>query len=120
MLILGVGYLLAERSRMPKPAAPSATTSAALPAPAATAPEAVTDKSVAVLPFADMSEKKDQEYFSDGLAEELIEQLGRTPGLKVIARTSSFSFKGKALYNDKRTVAGPDFHTAIFGFQRIL
>jgi TolB-like protein/tetratricopeptide (TPR) repeat protein len=60
-------------------------------------------KSIAVLPFADMSERRDQEYFSDGLAEELIEQLGRTPGLKVIARTSSFSFKGKS--DDIATIA---------------
>jgi TolB-like protein/DNA-binding winged helix-turn-helix (wHTH) protein/thioredoxin-like negative regulator of GroEL len=63
----------------------------------------VSDESIAVLPFADMSEKKDQEYFSDGLAEELIEQLGNTPGLKVIARTSSFSFKGKS--DDIPTIA---------------
>lgn len=66
-------------------------------------PAAVSDKSVAVLPFVDMSQKKDQEYFSDGLAEELIEQLGKTPGLKVIARTSSFSFKGKS--DDIATIA---------------
>ena len=51
--------------------------------------------SIVVLPFADMSEKKDQEYFSDGLSEELIELLGKTPGLRVIPRTSSFYFKGK-------------------------
>jgi TolB-like protein/Tfp pilus assembly protein PilF len=57
---------------------------------------AATDKSVAVLPFADMSEKHDQEYFSDGLAEELIDVLTRIPDLRVPARTSSFSFKGKA------------------------
>ena len=43
-----------------------------------------------------MSEKKDQEYFSDGLAEELIDQLAKIPGLHVIARTSSFSFKDKS------------------------
>jgi serine/threonine protein kinase len=55
-----------------------------------------TAHSVAVLPFVDMSEKKDQEYFSDGLSEELIELLGKTPGLRVIARTSSFYFKGRA------------------------
>jgi TolB-like protein/DNA-binding winged helix-turn-helix (wHTH) protein/tetratricopeptide (TPR) repeat protein len=61
------------------------------------------DETIAVLPFADMSENKDQEYFSDGLAEELIEQLGSTPGLKVIARTSSFSFKGKS--DDIPTIA---------------
>jgi serine/threonine protein kinase/tetratricopeptide (TPR) repeat protein len=52
-------------------------------------------KSVAVLPFVDMSEKKDHEYFSDGLSEELIDYLAHTPDLKVIARTSSFLFKGK-------------------------
>ena len=61
--------------------------------PNATKP--VSDKSIAVLPFLDLSEKKDQEYFSDGLSEELIEVLGKTPGLQVIARTSSFYFKGK-------------------------
>jgi TolB-like protein/serine/threonine protein kinase/Flp pilus assembly protein TadD len=51
--------------------------------------------SVAVLPFVDMSEKKDQEYFSDGLSEELIDQLTQVPDLTVPARTSSFYFKGK-------------------------
>jgi TolB-like protein/Tfp pilus assembly protein PilF len=65
--------------------------------------EMAADKSIAVLPFADMSEKMDQEYFSDGLAEELIVQLANTPGLKVIARTSSFSFKGKS--DDIPTIA---------------
>ncbi len=52
--------------------------------------------SIVVLPFVDMSEKKDQEYFSDGLSEELIELLGKTPGLRVIPRTSSFYFKARA------------------------
>jgi TolB-like protein/Flp pilus assembly protein TadD len=56
---------------------------------------AITDKSVAVLPFVDMSEKKDQEYFSDGLSEELIDLLTKIPNLQVPARTSSFYFKGK-------------------------
>jgi len=53
------------------------------------------DLSIAVLPFDDMSEGKDQEYFADGLTDELIAHLARTPGLRVIARTSSFYFKGK-------------------------
>jgi TolB-like protein/Flp pilus assembly protein TadD len=53
------------------------------------------DKSIAVLPFIDMSEKKDQEYFADGMAEEIIDLLVKVPGLKVISRTSSFQFKGK-------------------------
>jgi serine/threonine-protein kinase len=52
--------------------------------------------SIAVLPFADMSERKDQEYFADGLAEELLDRLANNPELRVIARTSSFSFKGKS------------------------
>jgi len=56
---------------------------------------AVFDKSIAVLPFADMSEKKDQEYFADGLSEELIDMLTKVPDLRVPARTSSFYFKGK-------------------------
>jgi TolB-like protein/Tfp pilus assembly protein PilF len=71
---------------------PTATTS--VPAPAATAPT-IPEKSVAVLPFVDMSEKKDQEYFSDGLSEELIDMLTKIPELRVPARTSSFYFKGK-------------------------
>ena len=62
----------------------------------ATSPSVIAEKSIAVLPFADLSEKKDQEYFSDGLAEELLDLLAKTPGLHVIARTSSFSFKGKS------------------------
>jgi TolB-like protein len=60
--------------------------------PAATANS---DKSIAVLPFTDMSEKKDQEYFSDGLSEELIDMLTKVPEMRVSARTSSFYFKGK-------------------------
>jgi eukaryotic-like serine/threonine-protein kinase len=51
--------------------------------------------SIAVLPFADLSQEKDQEYFSDGLAEELLNSLVKVPGLHVAARTSSFQFKGK-------------------------
>jgi serine/threonine protein kinase len=62
------------------------------------------NRSIAVLPFVDMSEKKDQEYFSDGLSEELINHLSRSPGLKVIARTSSFQFKGRN--EDVRSIAG--------------
>jgi TolB-like protein/Tfp pilus assembly protein PilF len=56
---------------------------------------AISDKSIAVLPFVDMSENKDQEYFSDGLSEELIDMLTKVPDLRVPARTSSFYFKGK-------------------------
>jgi TolB-like protein/tRNA A-37 threonylcarbamoyl transferase component Bud32 len=59
------------------------------------APKVISEKSVAVLPFLDLSEGKDQGYFSDGLSEELIVLLAQTQGLQVIARTSSFYFKGK-------------------------
>jgi TolB-like protein len=52
-------------------------------------------KSIAVLPFVNMSSDPEQEYFSDGLSEEILNLLARIPGLKVIARTSSFAFKGK-------------------------
>ncbi|HUO79689.1 MAG TPA: TIR domain-containing protein, partial [Steroidobacteraceae bacterium] len=55
---------------------------------------AAADKSIVVLPFADMSEKHDQEYFSDGMAEELIDRLAQIPQLRVISRTSAFRFKG--------------------------
>src|SRR5262245_19706351 len=59
--------------------------------------------SVAVLPFADMSPDKDQEWFGDGLAEEIINALTHIPGLKVIARTSAFAFKGRQ--EDVRRIA---------------
>jgi len=57
---------------------------------------AVTEKSIAVLPFTDMSERHDQEYFSDGMTEEIIDLLSKVPDLRVPARTSSFYFKGKS------------------------
>ena len=52
---------------------------------------------IAVLPFENMSGEKDNEYFSDGISEEILNVLAQTPGLKVAARTSSFSFKGKSM-----------------------
>jgi eukaryotic-like serine/threonine-protein kinase len=59
--------------------------------------------SIAVLPFANMSADRDNEYFSDGLAEEIINLLAHIPGLKVIARSSAFAFKGKQ--EDVRRIA---------------
>jgi len=70
-------------------------TGAALLAPSA--------QSIAILPFVNLSADKDQEYFADGLAEELLDLLAKTPGLHVTARTSSFSFKGKS--DDIPTIA---------------
>jgi serine/threonine protein kinase/TolB-like protein len=58
--------------------------------------QSVQDKpSIAVLPFVDESPEKNQEYFSDGVAEELLNELAKTPGLRVAGRMSSFQFKGK-------------------------
>ena len=74
-----------------------AATEPLLPAPAS-----VSDKSIAVLPFMDMSEKKDQEYFGNGMAEEILDLLAKIPGLTVIGRTSSFQFRGKDV--DLRTI----------------
>lgn len=61
----------------------------------ATQEAAVVGTSIAVLPFADMSAAGDQEYFSDGMAEEILSALVKVPDLQVAGRTSSFSFKGK-------------------------
>ena len=55
----------------------------------------ITPPTIAVLPFADMSPNHDQEYFADGLSEELANRLSVLPGLRVIGRTSAFSFKGR-------------------------
>ena len=56
---------------------------------------AANEKSIAVLPFVDLSQAKDQEYFCDGMSEEILDALAKVEGLRVVARTSSFSFKGK-------------------------
>ena len=69
------------------------------PSPVSVAPE----KSIAVLPFANMSADPENEYFSDGISEEIINALAKLPGLHVAARTSAFSFKGENI--DLRTVA---------------
>jgi serine/threonine protein kinase len=53
------------------------------------------EKSIAVLPFLDLSETKNQEYFCDGMSEEILNALAKIDGLRVVGRTSSFSFKGK-------------------------
>src|SRR6266496_3405881 len=58
-------------------------------------PSSPPEKSIAVLPFLDLSETKDQEYFCDGMSEEILDALAKVDGLRVVARTSSFSFKGK-------------------------
>jgi serine/threonine-protein kinase len=95
--------LLPDRHGASKPALPSAVATMPLVRPVTTAPTLIPEKSIAVLPFADLSEKKDQEHFSDGLAEALIDLLTQVPDLRVPARTSSFFFKGKS--DDIATIA---------------
>jgi TolB-like protein len=63
--------------------------------PAATDSTSSDDNSIAVLPFTDMSSGHDQEYFSDGISEELLNVLAQVQGLRVAGRTSSFAFKGQ-------------------------
>ena len=94
--VIGVGYFAVDKLWLSKRSAADAQTSSST-IQAGTPPQgAIPEKSVAVLPFIDMSEKKDQEYFSDGLSEELIDLLAQVQDLRVPARTSSFAFKGKA------------------------
>lgn len=78
----------------PPPAAESAPAPAATPKPAAPADAR---KSIAVLPFVNMSGDAENEYFSDGIAEEILNLLVKLPQLRVASRTSSFMFKGKSV-----------------------
>jgi len=75
--------------------APVAASAPASSQPAARDAAAPDPKSIAVLPFTNMSADKEQEYFSDGIAEELMNMLAQLPELRVAARTSSFFFKGQ-------------------------
>src|SRR6516225_8506141 len=61
-------------------------------------------RTIAVLPFADLSPERDQEYFGDGIAEELMFALSRVPKLRVVSQTSVFAFKGKGM--DVRDIGG--------------
>jgi eukaryotic-like serine/threonine-protein kinase len=58
------------------------------------------EKSIAILPFVDLSQAKDQEYFCDGISEELLHALAKVDGLHVVGRTSSFSFRGNRAANE--------------------
>jgi TolB-like protein len=93
LVVVGLAYVVFEWFQLSKQTPADRRVAAVAPAPAV---PAVPEKSVAVLPFVDMSEKKDQEYFSDGLSEELIDRLTKVHDLRVPARTSSFYFKEKS------------------------
>jgi TolB-like protein len=93
VLAVALTYFFADRFWLSKRTASSvASTTVSSGSQSIATPE----KSIAVLPFVDLSEKHDQEYFADGMAEETLNQLAKIPGLKVIGRTSSFQFKGKS------------------------
>ncbi|MBS0580077.1 MAG: TIR domain-containing protein [Proteobacteria bacterium] len=95
-LLLAAATVLIAAAVILRPWRVSAPVLSQTDAPVAAAqPGAAPERSIAVLPFTDMSEKKDQEYFSDGLSEELIDMLTKVPDLRVPARTSSFYFKGQ-------------------------
>ncbi|HEX7375279.1 MAG TPA: hypothetical protein VF277_09895, partial [Steroidobacteraceae bacterium] len=97
LLVAAVALVAADRylnHRARAPAAAATAPAAAAPATGITAPAAAA-VSIAVLPFVNMSDDKANEYFSDGLTEELLNVLANVQGMRVIARTSSFSYKGK-------------------------
>jgi len=95
-LVLALGYFVWEsRFSAQDPAGATPSESADLPAAGPGAAEAAPEKSIAVLPFVNLSSDQEQEYFSDGISEELLNVLAQYPGLHVAARTSSFQFKGQ-------------------------
>jgi len=104
LIAVTLAYFLADKFWISKRVSTAQPVDAVGRPPPSTTPaaNAVSEKSIAVLPFADLSEKHDQEYFADGLAEEVLSLLATLPDLKVISRTSSFQFKGKD--TDLRTV----------------
>ncbi len=99
MLIVALGYFAYDKFVLSaaREAALVEATSQAVTEQAPVEPEVVTntEKSIAVLPFVNMSSDPEQEYFSDGLSEEILNLLAKIGDLKVIGRTSSFVFKGK-------------------------
>jgi len=94
--VIGLGYLAVDKLVLSKRATGTGQASAQVAQGVTPAQSAAPEKSIAVLPFVDMSEKHDQEYFGDGMAEGVLDTLARIPQLKVIGRTSSFQFKGRS------------------------
>ena len=85
-LVIALGYFVWERQGL---------VDAGNEPAAATASSSVIDRSIAVLPFVNMSSDEEQAWFADGLTEEILNALARTPDLLVASRTSSFQFKGQ-------------------------
>lgn len=100
--VLAIGYFAIMRGLPSQP--PVSVSTQAVPEARVAGAGASTEQqaTIAVLPFADMSEGKDQEYFADGMAEEILDLLAKLPALRVIGRTSSFQFKSRSV--DLRTI----------------
>ena len=101
LVALALGWYFRGHNDAPPSTAHVSDPSGATRLPSPVASHAI--PSIAVLPFVDMSQAGDQAYFSDGLSEELLNLLAQLPQLRVIARTSSFSFKGREV--DVATIA---------------
>jgi TolB-like protein/Tfp pilus assembly protein PilF len=108
VIVLGLAYFAMEKLWLAPRKLGARPVVAVAPVATPTAP-AIPEKSIAVLPFVDMSEKKDQEYFADGMAEEILDVLAKIHGLIVIGRTSSFQFKGR---NDDLRMIGTKLNAA--------
>jgi len=107
MVVIGIAFVLWQQQMEPAPrVAPAASVSTGPENPGPVSAEStamqVNSRSIAVLPFVNMSSDPENEYFADGLSEELLNQLAQIPDLQVAGRTSSFSFKGKN--EDLRTI----------------
>jgi TolB-like protein len=106
LLALALGYFAFDKFVLAprRDAALVAATAQSVKAGAGNAAKpAISEKSIAVLPFVNMSADKDNEYFSDGIAEEILNALAQVKDLKVAGRTSSFQFKGR---NENLTAIG--------------
>ncbi len=106
VMALALGYLAVDKFVLaPQSASAQASTAqaAGVAATAANSTSAADTRSIAVLPFVNMSSDQEQEYFSDGISEEILNALTKVDGLKVAGRTSSFFFKGK---NENLTTIG--------------
>ena len=95
MLALALAYFALDKFVLSKPREALIAETARQEGRSEALIESYGDKSIAVLPFADLSPQGDQEYFSDGIAEELLNLLAKIPELRVISRSSAFSFRGK-------------------------
>jgi len=103
LALAALAYVLINKPWISKPATPPAVPNSTSPSGAPPAAFTPPPHSIAVLPFVNMSGDKEQQYFSDGLTEELLDSLTRISELQVAARTSSFSFQGQ--HPDITTVA---------------